>query len=51
MEMVCTTHKGHPDTVKKYYIYDETTRGNTQINDENEVSRNRIFNVVVHHDS
>jgi hypothetical protein len=52
MEVVCTTHKGgHPDTIEKYYIYYETTRGTTWINDASTFSRNRIFDVVAHHDS
>jgi len=51
MEVLCTTHKGgYPDTIEKYYIYCEITRG-SQINDDSTVSRNRIFDVVVHHDS
>jgi hypothetical protein len=49
MEVVCTAHKGgHSGIIEKYYIYCETTRG-TQ--NESTVSRNRIFDVAVHHDS
>jgi len=48
MEVVRTTYKGgHPDTLEKYYIYCETTRG-IQINYEITVSRNSIFDAVVH---
>ena len=51
MEVVCTTHKGgHRVTIGKYYIHRETTRG-THIDDESTVSRNGIFDVVVHHES
>ena len=49
---VYNTGKIRPlDTVEEYYIYRETIKKGTQINDWNTVSNNRIFDMLVRHDT
>jgi hypothetical protein len=46
-----TTHKGlHLDTVERYHIYQTTEQG-MPINDTSTITKNKIFDVIVKHDS
>ena len=43
IDMVCTAHKGrHVDTIVKYFVYWETTRG-MQIKDKSTVTKGQNF--------
>jgi hypothetical protein len=47
MDVVYVGNKGsHLNTMEKFYIYKETTKGN-QINDKNTVPTNKLFDVVI----
>ena len=49
IDILFTTHNSkHFDTIEKYYIYHETSRG-IQISDKNTVLEKSIFNLLVHH--
>ena len=51
VDVVRTTYKSRRlDTIERYYIYWGSSTGN-QINDKNNILRNWIFNVSVHHDT
>ena len=51
MDVVYTTQKSrHLNMMENYYIYHETSTG-MQINNKNRILKNRIFHVVVHHDT
>lgn len=51
VDVVRTTYRSRRlDTIERYYIYRESSRGE-QINDKNNILRNWIFNVSLHHDT
>ena len=51
MDVIFTIHKvRHLDTVEIYRIYKKTEQG-VQINDERNITKNKIFDVIVQYDS
>jgi hypothetical protein len=51
MDVIFTTHKGrYLETVEIYRIYQKTEQG-VQINNERNTTKNKIFDVIVQHDS
>jgi hypothetical protein len=52
MDVIFTTHIGrHLDTLEIHRIHIKKTEQGVQINDERNITKNKIFDVIVQHDS